>query len=89
MWLFSLQNFLSAQSLPLNVDDDKIQRWHPRFAVDQVPDVAIAEIPKPPVVAKIYTAQEALAEARSHLTPKVLNVLITLGRVDINFLLKL
>lgn len=56
---------------PLVVPDDKLTRWHPRFNVDEVPHVVPAELPQPPQVDKITTAQEVLEKARSLLTPKV------------------
>lgn len=53
------------------VPDHLLTRWHPRFSVDEVPDVVPAELPQPPHVDKLTTAQEVLAKARSMLTPKV------------------
>ena len=66
-----LQNFLSTLDRPLTVDDDKITRWHPKFLVDQLPAIEVAELPQPPEVNRIFTAKAALEEARNRLTPKV------------------
>lgn len=51
--------------------DDQLTRWHPRFNVDEVPDVVPAELPQPPTVDKMTTAQEVLTKARSMMSPKV------------------
>lgn len=53
------------------VPDDQLTRWHPRFSVDEVPDVVPAELPQPPQVDKLTTAQEVLTKARGMMTPKV------------------
>ncbi|XP_043840282.1 LOW QUALITY PROTEIN: DNA replication factor Cdt1 [Dromiciops gliroides] len=63
--------FLASLSPPLVVPDDQLTRWHPRFNVDEVPDIVPAELPKPPHTDKITTAQEMLARARTMLTPKM------------------
>ncbi|KGL73562.1 DNA replication factor Cdt1, partial [Tinamus guttatus] len=56
---------------PLAVPDDELTRWHPRFNVDEVPDIAPAELPRPPQGDRIATAQEVLSTARGVMTPKV------------------
>lgn len=53
------------------VPEDQLTRWHPRFNVDEVPDIEPAELPQPPAVEKLTTAQEVLARARSLMSPKV------------------
>lgn len=55
----------------MTVPEDQLTRWHPRFNVDEVPDIEPAELPQPPVTEKLTTAQEVLARARSLMTPKV------------------
>lgn len=57
---------------PMHVPDNKLTRWHPRFNVDEVPDIDAAELPQPPDFEKLTTAQEVLDKARSMMTPKVL-----------------
>ena len=51
--------------------EDKLTRWHPRFQVDMVPAIVPEELPAPPHVEKLTSAQEVLNRARSLLTPKV------------------
>lgn len=66
-----LQAFLASLNPPMVVPEDQLTRWHPRFNVDEVPDIEPAELPQPPVTEKLTTAQEVLARARSLMTPKV------------------
>ncbi|KAG2469807.1 DNA replication factor Cdt1 [Polypterus senegalus] len=63
--------FLSSLNPPINVPDDRLTRWHPRFNVDEVPDIAASDLPRPPQVDKLTTAQEVLDKARSMMTPKM------------------
>ena len=42
----------------MEVPEDQLTRWHPRFNVDGVPDIEPAELPQPPAVEKLTTAQE-------------------------------
>ncbi|XP_043562678.1 DNA replication factor Cdt1 [Chiloscyllium plagiosum] len=63
--------FLASLNPPMHVPDDKIARWHPRFNIDEIPDIAAAELPKPPDLEKLTTAQEVLDKARSMMTPKM------------------
>ncbi|XP_021441677.2 DNA replication factor Cdt1 isoform X2 [Oncorhynchus mykiss] len=64
--------FLAKLNPPIRVPDDKLTRWHPRFNVDEVPNVLPGELPQPPRGAeKLTTAQEVLDKARSMMTPKV------------------
>lgn len=53
------------------VPEEKLTRWHPRFNVDEVPDISPAELPQPPQEDRLTTAQEVLSTARGMLTPKV------------------
>ncbi|KAI1235617.1 hypothetical protein IHE44_0002499 [Lamprotornis superbus] len=50
--------FLAALSPPMVVPEEKLTRWHPRFNVDEVPDVSPAELPRPPQEDRLSTAQE-------------------------------
>lgn len=66
-----LQAFLAALSPPMVVPEEKLTRWHPRFNVDEVPDISPAELPRPPQEDRLSTAQEVLSTARGMLSPKV------------------
>ncbi|XP_051884053.1 DNA replication factor Cdt1 isoform X2 [Pristis pectinata] len=63
--------FLASLNPPMYVPDNKLTRWHPRFNVDEVPDIVAAELPQPPDFEKLTTAQEVLDKARSMMTPKM------------------
>ncbi|XP_003800877.1 DNA replication factor Cdt1 [Otolemur garnettii] len=63
--------FLASLSPPMEVPDDQLTRWHPRFNVDEVPDIEPAELPQPPTLEKLSTAQEVLARARSLMSPRM------------------
>ncbi|XP_054856252.1 DNA replication factor Cdt1 [Eublepharis macularius] len=71
--------FLASLNPPVVVPDDQLARWHPRFKVDEVPDIVPAELPQPPQVDKLTTAQEVLAKARTMLTPKMEKALANLA----------
>ncbi|ELW62883.1 DNA replication factor Cdt1 [Tupaia chinensis] len=63
--------FLASLSPPLVVPEDQLMRWHPRFDVDKVPDIEVAELPQPPPWEKPATAQEVLARARGLMSPRM------------------
>ena len=65
------QEFLSNLDRPLNVPNDKITRWHPKFRLDEVPDIEPAEVPKPPNVQVYQTAKDVLENARGKVLPNV------------------
>lgn len=65
------QEFLSNLDRPLNVPDDKITRWHPKFRLDEVPDIEPAEVPKSPNVQVYQTAKDVLENARGKVLPNV------------------
>ncbi|XP_073439518.1 DNA replication factor Cdt1 [Dendrobates tinctorius] len=65
------RSFLATLNPPMVVLDSQLTRWHPRFNVDEVPDVVAAELPQPPQVQKLSTAQEVLSKARGLMTPKM------------------
>ncbi|KFZ64784.1 DNA replication factor Cdt1, partial [Antrostomus carolinensis] len=56
--------FLAALSPPMVVPEEKLTRWHPRFNVDEVPDITPAELPRPPQEDRLTTAPEVLSSAR-------------------------
>ncbi|KAJ7398926.1 DNA replication factor Cdt1 [Pitangus sulphuratus] len=63
--------FLAALSPPMEVPEEKLTRWHPRFNVDEVPDISPVELPQPPQIDRLSTAQEVLSTARGMLSPKM------------------
>ncbi|NXE15531.1 CDT1 factor, partial [Lophotis ruficrista] len=71
--------FLAALSPPMVVPEEKLTRWHPRFNVDEVPDISPAELPRPPQEERLTTAQEVLSTARGMLTPKMEKALANLA----------
>ncbi|XP_075045132.1 DNA replication factor Cdt1 [Mixophyes fleayi] len=73
------RSFLASLNPPMVVPDDKLTRWHPRFSVDEVPDILPAELPQPPQIDKLTTAQEVLTKARGMMTPKMEKALANLA----------
>ncbi|XP_050835022.1 DNA replication factor Cdt1 [Serinus canaria] len=71
--------FLAALSPPMVVPEEKLTRWHPRFNVDEVPDINPAELPRPPQEDRLSTAQEVLSTARGMLSPKMEKALANLA----------
>uniref|UniRef100_A0A8C2UNF0 DNA replication factor Cdt1 n=1 Tax=Chinchilla lanigera TaxID=34839 RepID=A0A8C2UNF0_CHILA len=63
--------FLASLNPPMAVPEDQLTRWHPRFNVDEVPDIEPAELPQPPTAEKLTTAQEVLARARNLMSPRM------------------
>ena len=64
---------MNKHQIKLNVGDDKLMRWHPKFNLDEVPEVEQAELPRPPDSKKFMTAKEMLEEANNKMDPKVNN----------------
>ncbi|KAM9509302.1 DNA replication factor Cdt1 [Guaruba guarouba] len=71
--------FLAALSPPMVVPEEKLTRWHPRFNVDEVPDIIPAELPRPPQEDRLTTAQEVLSRAQGMLSPKMEKALANLA----------
>ncbi|NXE01719.1 CDT1 factor, partial [Chaetorhynchus papuensis] len=71
--------FLAALSPPMVVPEEKLTRWHPRFNVDEVPDINPAELPQAPQQDRLSTAQEVLNTARGMLSPKMEKALANLA----------
>ncbi|NWU24724.1 CDT1 factor, partial [Dyaphorophyia castanea] len=71
--------FLAALSPPMVVPEEKLTRWHPRFNVDEVPDISPAELPRAPQEDRLTTAQEVLSTARGMLSPKMEKALANLA----------
>lgn len=63
--------FLASLNPPIVVPDEKLTRWHPRFNVDEVPNVKPSDLPQPPQTEKLTSAQEVLDKARALMTPKM------------------
>ncbi|XP_058135562.1 DNA replication factor Cdt1 isoform X2 [Dasypus novemcinctus] len=63
--------FLAGLTPPVAVPEAQLTRWHPRFNVDEVPDIEPAKLPQPPAPEKLTTAQEVLARARSLMSPRI------------------
>nr|XP_033795929.1 DNA replication factor Cdt1 isoform X2 [Geotrypetes seraphini] len=72
------KTFLASLNPPMSVPDDILTRWHPRFNVDEVPDIVPAELPQPPQLEKLTTAQDVLNKARS-MMPKMEKALANLA----------
>ena len=68
--LLSPQDFLSKLDLPLQVSSSKLTRWHPKFALDSVADIQVAELPAAPTVVT-KTAQQVLESTRGKLPARV------------------
>ena len=69
--LHIFQDFLHNLNPSVSVDDDKIIRWHPKFHVDDVPDVDEAALPQPPVVKTYNSAHDVLKKACNMMAPRV------------------
>lgn len=57
--------FLKSLTPPMNIDKDKITRWHPEFDLESCPDIACAALPEAPNMEKFSTAQDILTTARN------------------------
>ncbi|NXO13056.1 CDT1 factor, partial [Oriolus oriolus] len=80
--------FLAALSPPMVVPEEKLTRWHPRFNVDEVPDISPAELPRAPQEDRLSTAQEVLSTARGMLSPKMEKALANLALRTANLALR-
>ncbi|XP_066510280.1 DNA replication factor Cdt1-like [Hoplias malabaricus] len=63
--------FLASLTPTVVIPGDKLTRWHPRFRVDEVPNIQASDLPQPPQTEKLTTAQEVLDKARALMTPKM------------------
>lgn len=57
-----LQEFLQSLDPPLVIRKETLTRWHPEFAVDQVPDVPACDLPQPPNFEKCCSAKDVLGK---------------------------
>jgi len=70
--LWNLQEFLNKLNMGSSVKDDQIHQWHPKFALNEVPDIEPASLPQPPVVKTFRTAKDVLDEVKDkHIDSKV------------------
>ena len=58
------QEFLSDLEKPVSIPDNKVNKWHPRFPLDLVPEVEASNLPQPPDIKVITSAKAALDHAR-------------------------
>jgi chromatin licensing and DNA replication factor 1 len=59
------------KKLNVQINEAEIKRWHPKFNLDDIPDVEPSELPQPPVVKKFSTAKDVLDEIQDNLNPRV------------------
>ncbi|XP_035906543.1 DNA replication factor Cdt1 isoform X1 [Anopheles stephensi] len=59
------ETFLRALDPPLNIDRNKLVRWHADFDLESCPDIEKAELPQPPNVEKFSSARDVLSTARN------------------------
>ncbi|GFT39947.1 DNA replication factor Cdt1 [Nephila pilipes] len=64
------QDFLRKINFP-SVSDDHIKFWHPKFPLDSVPDIQVAQLPELPE-SKIYTAKDVLNKVKDSFKNKKL-----------------
>jgi len=63
--------------IKVKVNEGDIKRWHPKFKLDELPDVEPSELPQPPFVKKFSTAKDVLDEVQDKLNPRVNIILMT------------
>ncbi|XP_036358463.1 DNA replication factor Cdt1 isoform X2 [Octopus sinensis] len=76
------KEFLKSLPKPMTVSDDRLIRWHPKFRLDQVPDIQPSPLPQPPYVKVYQTAHEVLNATRGKLHPKVESALINVSKAN-------
>lgn len=57
--------FLQNLNPPMNINPDKVTRWHPEFDLQSCPEIEIKELPQPPNVEKFSSAKDILSTARN------------------------
>jgi len=63
--------FLESLTPPVKVDEMKVQRWHPKFKLEELPEVTIAALPEAPEVEKFSTAKEVLDKAKGSMNERI------------------
>ncbi|KAF1739877.1 hypothetical protein MXB_274 [Myxobolus squamalis] len=66
------QNFLFG--LGVDIDDSLLKRWHPRFAIQEIPDIQMAILPQPESP-KTYSAKDMLQLTCFNDDPKMISAL--------------
>ncbi|XP_064399039.1 DNA replication factor Cdt1-like [Halichondria panicea] len=69
------KTFLLSLDPPLSIPEDKVQRWHPDFNLDSLPEVVESPLPQPPLQESYTGAADVLREVGSRLTPRVTSAL--------------
>ena len=64
IWVLVTQVFLSSLKPPITIPDHKVTHWHPKFCVENVPEIEPAELPKAENVLVITTAKDALEQVK-------------------------
>ena len=67
---------MSKLTKPLTVPEDKITRWHPKFPLDEVPEVEASELPRAPDMDIMQTAKDVLEKTRGKVMPQVITAII-------------
>lgn len=57
--------FLQNLNPPMNINPDKVTRWHPEFDLQTCADIGQKELPQPPNVEKFSSAKDILSTARN------------------------
>jgi len=63
--------FLESLTPPVRVDETKVQRWHPKFRLEDLPEVTSADLPKAPEIEKFTTAKEVLDKAKGSMNDRI------------------
>ncbi|KAF2892924.1 hypothetical protein ILUMI_13260 [Ignelater luminosus] len=59
------KEFLATLDPPIEVNHEKIARWHPEFDIERVPDIEVSDLPEPPNEEKFTTGSQVLDKARA------------------------
>lgn len=59
------------QSLNICIPEEKLTRWHPRFRLDEIPEIESSALPEPPYMKIYQTAKDVLEDTKKRLHPKV------------------
>ncbi|XP_067931302.1 DNA replication factor Cdt1-like [Watersipora subatra] len=71
------QSFLEKLKPAVKVDSQKLTRWHPKFLLEEVPEVQPSPLPEAPEAEKeLITAKDVLSKARGKVPRKVEQALL-------------
>ncbi|XP_012559350.1 DNA replication factor Cdt1 isoform X2 [Hydra vulgaris] len=76
------QKFL--QQLNINVDNNDVQRWHPDFKLNSVPDIELSLLPSAPVLKCYSSAADILLQNKKDLSCKVEKALESVVRKSLS-----